>query len=83
MHETRAGLPHLIVNHIRMRRRVEGIDGPQDVLGQIGQVDDGVGDHRLYVGCARHQERNGCRLTTWRHRRLSGVILLEEIKKNH
>lgn len=73
-------LPYLIVDHIRMWRRVERIDGLQDVVSQVGQVDEGIGDHSLYVGGARHQEGDGSWLTTRNHW-LGGVILLGETRE--
>lgn len=47
-------LPHLIVNNVRMRRRVQGIDGLQDVVSQISQVYNGTGYNCLHTGCASH-----------------------------
>lgn len=58
-----------------MRRRVQSNDGLQDVMSQVGQVDDGISHHCFDVGCARHQEWKGGLLTTRGNRCLNGVLL--------
>ncbi len=72
---------YLIVDDIGMWRGVERIDGLQDVMSQVGQVDDGIGHHCLYVGRASHQKRDRGLLRTWRHRWLDGVFLWGEIRE--
>ena len=38
---------------------VQCIDGVQDIVGEVGQMDDGVGHHRFSAGSARQQEWDG------------------------
>lgn len=45
---------NLVVNDVRMRRRVQGVDGLQDVVRQVGQIHDGIGHHCLDIGSAGH-----------------------------
>lgn len=64
-----------------MRRRIECINGLQDVMSQVGQVDDGIGHHCFDVGCASHQKRDRGLLTKWRHSCLDGVILRTKVRE--
>lgn len=69
---------YLIVNDIWMWRRVERIDGLEDVMCQIGQVDNGISHHGLHVGCTSHQEREWSVLWACRRGWCAAVVLFED-----
>lgn len=49
----------LVVDDVWVWRGVQCVDGVQDVVGEVGQMDNGVGHHCLGTGSAGQQERNG------------------------
>lgn len=53
-------LSYLVVHHIWVWRRVQSVDGVQDIVSQIAQVHYGIGHHSFGASGPGQQQWNRC-----------------------